>query len=384
MNHCFKKISVFFFALITGQACVSPYDIRYNLAADLLTVEGFVSDATGTTVSIRLSRSEQVSVYNEPIKGCVVEILEGSGTKIALKETQPGFYSTPDGFKGVAGQTYQLRFTTPQGKTYESGVEKMAVAPPIKKIYQSFNAKGQLDRTGEKLLFSTFDIFVDLDDPASEKNSYLWQWQLFEKQEACITCKEGYLDSKTLKCVGASTRFTIYPTFDYRCKGNCWDLFYSTDINILSDVYSNGRTISARRVAQVPFYSEGGALIEVQQYAISNAAYQYYSLLRDQTQTTGTLADTPPAPLIGNIKNVADRSEIVVGYFGAAGVQKARYWVERQGFSDKGTRTYLLGRDYNFEPESPPRPPTFEIRPPMFPCVTTRNRSSLLPAGWRF
>ena len=384
MNHFFKISTILLF-LMSVQACVSPYDVRYSLAADLLTVEGFVTDASGTTVSIRLSRSEQVSVYSEPVKGCIVEILAGNGSKINLKENQPGFYSTPDGFQGVAGETYQLRFRTVEGKTYESSVEKIALAPAIKKVYQEFNAKGQLDKLGEKVLFSTFDIFVDFDDPADQKNSYLWQWQLFEKQEACITCQEGYLDSQTLKCVGASTRFTIYPTYDYRCKGNCWDLFYSSDINILSDVYANGRTIAARRVAQVPYYSESGSLIEIQQYAISNAAFQYYSLLRDQTQTTGTLADTPPAPIVGNVKNTGDKGEIVVGYFGAAGIKKARYWVERAGFGNKGgIRTYLLGRPSNFEPESPPRPPTFEIRPPLFPCVTTRNRSPLLPEGWRF
>ncbi|TAG72057.1 MAG: DUF4249 family protein [Runella slithyformis] len=213
-----------------------------------------------------------------------------------------------------------------------------------------------------------------------QKNAYLWKWELFEAQEICITCEKGILNSRTLQCVNASTPFA----YDYQCQGNCWELFYSTDINIMSDVFSNGRTITGRRVAQVPYYSDLGALVEVQQYAVSNEAYQYYLLLRDQTQTTGTLADTPPAPIVGNVRNINDRSEIVVGYFGAAGVKKMRYWVNRNGFSQQGgVKTPLLGRATNLEPTTPPAPPTFETRPPLYPCIASRNRTPIRPQGWR-
>jgi len=379
----FGKIVVVVCVLVGIDSCIEPYNIRYNLAADILTVEGLVSDQPGTLVTINRSRSD-VSTYSVPVKGCTTEIIVGDGSKVVLKETDPGIYATPADFKGTVGQTYQLQFKTPDGQSYQSSAERMLAAPDIKKVYQELNAKGILDKTGTRVLASTFDIFIDFDDPAQQKNAYLWRWQLFEKQDVCITCEQGYLDSRTLKCVGASTRFTIYPTYDYQCQGNCWDLFYSTDINILSDVFSNGRTIAGRKVAQVPYYSDNGSLIEIQQYAISSDAYQYYVLLRDQTQTTGTLADTPPAPIVGNLKNLADRSEIVVGYFGAAGVKKVRYWVDRNGYSRQGgIKIPLLGRNTNLEPSGPPAPPTFEIRPPVYPCVASRNRSPFRPDDWR-
>ncbi|TAE36304.1 MAG: DUF4249 domain-containing protein [Runella slithyformis] len=375
----FVKISVVIALLLSFESCIEPYDVRYNLSTDVLTVDGLVTDQGGSVIAIKRSRSESF-IYTVPVKGCTVDILTGDGKKTNLKETAPGIYATPADFRGMLGQTYQLLFKTPEGQNYQSSVELMQAAPDIKKVYQEFNQRGILDRMGTRVLSSTFDIFVDFDDRADQKNAYLWKWELFEAQEICITCEKGILNSRTLQCVNASTPFA----YDYQCQGNCWDLFYSTDINIMSDVFSNGRTITGRRVAQVPYYSDLGALVEVQQYAVSNEAYQYYLLLRDQTQTTGTLADTPPAPIVGNVRNINDRSEIVVGYFGAAGVKKMRYWVNRNGFSQQGgVKTPLLGRATNLEPTTPPAPPTFETRPPLYPCIASRNRTPIRPQGWR-
>lgn len=366
------KITTIFFVLLAFDSCIEPYDVRYNLATDILTVDGQITDQLGATVTIKRSVSD-VSVYTVPVKGCTVEIVLGSGSKLTLKETEAGIYATPADFKGVAGQTYQLQFKTPDGKNYQSNVERMQAVPDIKKVYQTFNQRGLLDRTGVRVLASTFDIFVDFDDPADQRNAYLWKWQLFENQSICATCEQGILNASTFQCISVRNG----PTYDYVCGTNCWDIYYNTDINVFSDVFSNGRAIAGRRVAQVPYYSDNGSLIEVQQYAISNEAYQYYLLLRDQSQTTGTLADTPPAPLVGNVKNTADGSEIVVGYFGAAGVKKVRYWVERSGNKD-GIRISQLGRPVNLEPSSGP-----PIRPPSTPCVAGRNRTPMRPEGWR-
>ena len=368
------KITAIFLVLLAIDSCIEPYDVRYDLSADILTVDGLITDQPGATVAIKRSVSDG-SIYTVPVEGCTVEIALGNGSKLNLKETSAGVYAVPADFKGVAEQTYQLQFKTPEGKNYQSSVERMQAVPDIKKVYQTFNHRGLLDRTGTRVLASTFDIFVDLDDPADQKNAYLWKWQLFENQNICATCEQGIgiLNRNNFQCFSIPNS----PTYDYVCATNCWQIYYNTDINVLSDVFSNGRTIAGRRVAQVPYYSDNGSLIEVQQYAISNEAYQYYLLLRDQSQTTGTLADTPPAPLIGNIKNTANNSEIVVGYFGAAGVKKVRYWVERSGNKD-GIKISQLGRAVNLEPSSGPPP-----RPPSAPCVAGRNRTPLRPEGWR-
>lgn len=372
----FSTATVFsYLMLFSFLSCVTPFEADFVLRADVMTVEGLVTDQEGTTIYLNMSYSANRAIKTLPIKNCKVEILVGNGTKVALTESIAGVYVTPANFKGVAGQTYQLSFTTPDGKSYQSTAEQMTAAPDIKKAYTKFNEKGLLDNTGQKVLASTFDIFVDLDDPANQRNYYLWQWNLYEKMDYCVSCEKSFYNADTKQCEKDPRPFIMPPNFDYRCRGNCWNIYANTEINILSDVYSNGKTIVGKRIAQVPFYSEQGALIEIQQYTLTADAYNYYALLRDQVQTTGTLTDTPPAPILGNITNKTDPTEKIVGYFAASGGRKLRYWIDRAGF--KGIKLPILGREPNDEPSSAPG------RPPTAICEPSRTRTPNRPQGWQ-
>jgi hypothetical protein len=314
-----------------------------------------------------------------------VEVRVGDGSVIKLTEFSSGIYVAPASFEGKVGQTYQLYFKTPSGKIYESEKEVLVASPPIDKIYHQFNQNGILDRTGKRVAFSSLDIFVDLQDPANQRNYYLWKWIDFEEQGICATCEGGRLDSKTKQCI---TERNSRITYDYRCEEPCWEIFYSNEVNVFSDVFSNGRAIAARAVAKIPFYAVGGgfgnskALVEIQQYSISANAYEYYKLLRDQTQNTGYLTDTPPAAIIGNIRNINDASEKVVGYFGAAGITKSRLLIDKRPYSPTAIKYLMLSRDPNLEPDSPPMAPLFEIRPPLAPCVLSITRTPIRPEGW--
>ena len=356
--------------------CVSPYDVRYDLNANVVTVEGFVTDESGATVILKRSISQNVSSYDVPLKGCTAAIRTGNGSDVALAETSEGIYVTPADFKGQAGQTYQLRFKTKEGQSYESSLEKMIAVPDIKKVYQQYDPKGLLNNEGTKVLAATTNIFIDFDDPAADRNFYLWRWTLWERQSICITCEQGiYLyDPAGGECLRVFSN-PAAPTYDYVCNKNCWEILRSKDLNVFSDGYSNGRAVVGRSIAKIPLYSRLGALIEIEQLGLGPAAYEYYELLRNQTQTTGTLTDTPPAPIIGNIRNSNDLQEKVVGYFGAATVKKVRYWIDRSSYTD-AQLTSLLGREPNLEPASP-------FRPPSAPCLPSRNRTPFTPQGWR-
>ncbi len=355
---------------LTG--CVDSYEIRYDLSSNVLTVEGFVRDSDMTIVGIRMSKSLFNSVYDVPVSGSVVEILVGNGTKVSLKETEPGIYTAPSDFRGVVGQTYRLQFKTTDGNSYQSSIEKLNPVSAIKKIYQKFNQNGQLSADGKKTINSTFDIYIDTEDPAGEKNFYLWEWSQWEKLFVCITCTGGLLNGTTCTPINSRTP----PTYDYVCQGNCFGILRNKEINVLADTYVNGLPMVGRLIAKTPYYSEYGGLIEVRQYAVSGAAYDYLKLLRDQVQTTGTLTDTPPAAIIGNIQNVNDPSEKIVGYFGASGLSKARFWIDRSGIKG-GILIPVLGREANLEPSAPP------FRPPTMPCQLSKDRTPFQPEGWR-
>ena len=78
--------------------------------------------------------------------------------------------------------------------------------------------------------------------------------------------------------------------------------------------------------------------LEVKQYAISPESYAFWNLIRETNEEQGSLSDTQPGTIVGNIRSLTNPSEIVLGYFEAAQEQSVRRQFSRQQFLDDGFR----------------------------------------------
>jgi hypothetical protein len=67
--------------------------------------------------------------------------------------------------------------------------------------------------------------------------------------------------------------------------------------------------------------------LNVRQYALSEEAYNYWKELKKVTEDLGTFFDPLPSTLRGNIHNIDDENEIVLGYFDAFTVQEQRIFI---------------------------------------------------------
>ena len=363
-------------------ACVSPYEADFVVDAIVLIVDGTVTDLPEKQV-LKIARTK---IFNGipatvPVEAAKVDILVNGQTTISLREgSVKGQYEAPGSFRGQVGSSYQLRFQTAEGQRYESTVEVMQRTPTIEKVYNRFDAAGSFNT--ERTRFRPANlIYVDFQDPASEHNYYRWTWTLWERQTWCATCQQGIYNLSANALSGSCQTLRSLPSsnlYDYNCLGSCWEIIRSLDINLLDDVYSNGRPVVGRLTAVVPYYQNQGALIEIRQASQSRAAYRYDKLLQDQSQNTGGLADTPPAPLIGNVRNLADEKDNVSGYFGASSVALVRYWLDRQNVSGLPI-TLFVG--LNNRPPSP-EPPA-GVRPPTAVCASSENRTPIQPEGWQ-
>lgn len=179
--------------------------------------------------------------------------------------------------------------------------------------------------------------------------------------------------------------------YDYTCRTECWAIFTSFQLNVFADTYSNGGMISARKVAQIPFYQHAPCLVEIRQSALTSAAYRFYKQYQDQTQNNGGVADSPPSAIVGNIQNVANPQESVVGFFTASAVSIKRYWLDRkdtQGIPP-GLFVAINGREPIPEPSLPASPvisiiTTIPQKPPYTAvCSPTDSRTPFKPEGWR-
>ncbi|MVM34164.1 DUF4249 family protein [Spirosoma sp. HMF4905] len=412
-------------------ACVDPEDLVLTGTVDIIVVDGTVTNlAELQFIKINRSRADRLTgrFGTLPITKAQVEVVMDSSVVIPAHETTDGLYQLPADFKGQVGHAYQLRLTLSDGTHYESTQQVMPAAPPIDKIHAQFNLKS-LSPPVRGYYTSGHDVFIELQDPSDQRNYYRWDWIDYEPQHWCRSCYQGFYSIFTPIEVSHeryisgpdlyedcyfphpvyTTDFVYNRNFDYVCRTQCWEMLHSYNVTLFDDQYTNGGLIPNFKVAAIPFYQHGPCLVHVRQSSITPDAYHYYKLFQDQTQNTGGLADTPPSAPIGNVHNVANPKEIVVGYFTASGVYSKPLYIDRQdyqglplgydllnGYSDQvGAELFyaLYGRYPNPEPApdlNPPRNAPLIIpffidntpRPPTALCAPLDLRTPYKPEGW--
>lgn len=425
--------------LVTGSllSCVDPEAIDLVGTVDVVVVDGLLSTLTEEQL-IRLNRS-RADPYTgrfgtRPITKATVQVLVDSAQVVDCHETIDGSYQLPSDFRAQPGHAYQLRFTLSDGTQYRSNQQVIPPIVGIDKVSARFNSRS-LSVPINQFFTAGHDLSVDFTDPANQRNYYRWDWKLYEKQDWCASCYQGiysiygvtatllqtgsnniYLyrsDNRTLleACFAelpppAPSQRSPLPEYryDYTCRTNCWEIIYSHTINVFDDQLSNGGVISGRPVAQIPYYVSRPALVEIRQSSLTADAYRYFRLFQQQTQNAGGLADTPPTALAGNVHNLANEREVVVGYFAAVGTATQRYWLDRRdavgralGDTDPAGPSGQSGADLyyalnlrqpNPEPVPPLGYPQIDLidsppRPPTALCVPSESKTPNKPEGWR-
>jgi hypothetical protein len=394
MQHILKTTGLLVGLTLLLGRCVEAYKADGPLNIDLLVVSGIITDQAGPqtiglTRSVSRTRRDSAAL-TFPVTQASVEIMVDSTERLALTETTPGTYQLPAGFRGQIGHSYQLRFRTAEGVSYASNAETMGTVPPIARAY-AVKHPG-LVAVGDSISAAT-DVFVDYQDPPGAANFYRWRWRNYEVQPLCASCKQGRYVVRDIGPVGSGplevpgcvvdTSIRSFVYFDYPCRGQCWEIFYGTNLDIFTDRYTNGRPQLGHFIATIPAYQATPGLVVVEQLSLSANAYRYYKLLADQSQTNGTLADSPPAPTSGNVKNLSNPNENVIGYFSAAAVAQANVKFSRR---DLGVTKYVgllratTNRLVSLEPDR--LSPIFGGRPPSAVCVPGRTRTDQFPPGW--
>ena len=398
-------------------ACVDSEDLTLRGTVDVIVVDGTITNLAEPQL-IRLNRSRADPLTGRfgtlPITKATVEIVVDSAQVIPCRETVDGSYQLPDKFNGQVGHAYQLRFTLSDGTRYASTQQIMPAVPPIDRITARFNPTSlpaQLYDGTLNQYRGAHEVAIDWQDPANRHNYYRWDWKLWEKQEWCRTCIQGfyekYLSTDTTKvyedCYAPPEfqnlsynygGYVYYFVNDYPCRTDCWEIIYNTDIDVFDDQYNNGGAIKGRFVARIPYYQNSGCLLEIRQTSLTQTAYSYFKLFQAQTQNTGGIADTPPTALVGNVHNTTNSREKVVGYFTASAIAPNQYWIDRKDATGPFPGLYvalnsrLPSREEAIDPNTgkgKPKDPLVGVVPkvPTALCVPSNTRTPYKPNGWR-
>ena len=301
--------------LTLGMAsCVTEFQPDAVTLPPTLVVEGQITDQPGP-YTVRLTRTADYSLkaINLLETGAVVSIEDNQGNRETLREQAPGgvYQTRPNGIQGVAGRSYKLTIQTKSGTRYESAPEVITAAPLILKLYTEYR-NALVPNTAVRK--QGWDVYLDAKDPETTGNYYRWEWTHYEAISAC---------QKTIAPSGGFYN-GLY------CCTPCWDISRCYNcISVNSDANINGQAISRQLIMRAPYTSSAPYYLEVEQQALSRGAYEFWKSVRQLVNNTGGLFDAAPQTVRGNVRCITDPNAAVYGYFGATGVSRMPFFVDR-------------------------------------------------------
>ena len=334
-------------------SCVTEFQPDTVSLSSALVVEGQITNQPGP-YTVRLTRTADYSfkALNLLETGAVVSIEDNQGNRETLREQAPGgtYQTRAGGIQGVVGRSYKLLVQTKSGIRYESAPEVITAAPPIDKLYTEY--RNELV-PGTVVRRQGWDVYLDAKDPETTGNYYRWEWTHYEAIAVC---------QKTQ--VGSGPITGIY------CCTPCWDITRCYNcISVNSDAEINGQAISRQLILRAPYTSTTPYYVEVEQQALSRGAYQFWKSVRQLVNNTGGLFDAAPQTVQGNIRCVSDPNVTVYGYFGATGVSRMPFYVDRS-------------QGQGVPEQEPPVSVPFPSSPACVACENSIYRTPIKPQWW--
>ncbi len=310
--------------LMNVAGCVDQVQLPIRTEEPRLVVEGQITNEA-PPYSVRLTYTGNYSgneqtVASQYVVGAQVSIQDDQGRQVRLVSVGQGMYRTTDTtFRGQVGRTYSLSVVLADGKRYVSMPEQMPAVPVVDSV------SSQLKKTANLTKPYVVEYAANTHDPATEKNYYRWTaYGYTNRLSTGVPC--------CAFCVAT------------KCFDRCWVPISSTDVNIYSDEAVNGNPIRGRAVLQLPIYTIGPQLIEVQQYGMTQTNYQFWKLYQQQNTRTGSIFDPLPAPVVGNVTNASDPTDRARGYFAVTSVTRKRFRQQEYSAPFYGAlTTYIAG-----------------------------------------
>jgi hypothetical protein len=207
------------------------------------------------------------------------------------------------------GTEYRLHIKTTDGKEYQSDYVKAKKTPVIDSIGY------ELEREGLRVQAHAHDV-------TKQTRYYRWDWD--ETWEIRSTFPSNLIYDPIIKNI----RNRNYPDEDVSV---CWKYESSSTIILANSTRLQDDIIYKAPVQFIPNGSEKLAVrysILLRQYALDKDAYNFYELMRKNTEDIGNIFSPQPSEIRGNIKNINDEREYVLGYVTASTVEEQRKFIQ--------------------------------------------------------
>jgi len=311
------KIIWLFLILVFVSACTDTYYPEIDKYENTLVIDGLISSEPGPYfVHLQLAATIYYPVFN-PVANATVFVTDNLGNVENFKETENGIYSnvSPD-FQGMAGRSYQLTVILAENKIYQSSWEKLSEPLGIDSVYAELETS--IDPNIPYTL-SGYQFYINTKESTSDSTYLFWRLKSTYKYNSDYKCRYTY-----------EGRIKLFPNPD--SLRTCWKTETVSKIIVGSTESSKGN-----QLIRFPLHfvsGEGRDLsvrysVLVNQYVVSKKVYNYWKAVRDQNEIQGSLYTQQPYQIRGNMLNINNPDEPVIGCFAAAGLTTKRVYYNR-------------------------------------------------------
>ena len=304
----FGKLILRLGCLTLASGCLSPIDAPSDGVGGRLVVTGQISPIADQNI-VQLGSTAFISQLPFPVVGAAVTLYDDVGGIYSYVEDpmKEGTYIL-DNISGVPGRTYYIQIVTPSGRTFESTPEKMPENTGTLKTGYDITDEDYTDAEGIQLRKPFLNVYANSVLPDSESLYLKW------------TVEEVFLLSPTdfpdpfgqipppcfVSQIADPQRITLFNGVDVK----------TTQID--------GHLV-ASRIIDWTFYERH--YFTTVQSSLTREAYEYWRKVDILANQVGSIFDTPPAEIKGNVFNVANREDTALGYFQATNQVLDRFYL---------------------------------------------------------
>ncbi|HTD93383.1 MAG TPA: DUF4249 domain-containing protein, partial [Chitinophagaceae bacterium] len=288
-----------------------------SISETYLVVDGVLNAGSGST-SIRLTRSFKLDRTAELIGELNAKVtVEGKDNSTRQLTSGGSGYYVSAGLNLSVDQDYRLRIKTVDGKEYLSEYVTARLTPPVDSIgwHRTQNNGVQ--------------FYVNTSDPSNKTLYYRWEYEETWEIHSFYYSRYRYVDT-----IANSYVLERKPS---ELVNICWRYHVSSNILLGSSVRLQNDRIFEAPLVLVSRGDDKLAIrysILLRQYSLDKAGYEFYDLLRKNTESLGTIFDAQPSQIRGNITCTSDPSQVVIGYITARTVQEKRIFVTKADIPD--------------------------------------------------
>ncbi len=280
-----RRLIVICIGLLLQSGCEDPIEIDLPSGKSYLVVEGWITDEPGP-YRVKLSQTLPFDSpeSNPKLSNARVYINARNNNYFLTEDSgNPGEYLTDSAeFRAVQGENYRLVVEW-QDKIIVSATNSFRKAPPIDTISYSFIPSIFVPETFS--FTSGYLVTGFVSDPDTKDDYYRWK-----------ISKNGI----------------PYDTAE--------------DLILITDRFFNGKRFGFE-LSSILFQVDD--TLSIHQYTIDQSAFDYLKNLNTQAVGLGKSSSTPPSIVRGNLSNLNDSQEVILGYFGMSSVSSAQVVIKK-------------------------------------------------------